>query len=92
MMKGLVRACTQKGVCQWLFDSTGVETRVSKGKREDYLEKDCWKRHKSGGMDELGIMLTENVELISRCDDLLDALRWDEEMNFTMNHDLNLFK
>ena len=62
-----------------LFDSIRVDPRGLKGNREDYLEKDCWERQKSGGVEELEIMLTENIELILKCDSHIGAMRWDED-------------
>lgn len=53
-----------------MFDSIRVEPRGLKGKREDYLDKNCWERQKSRGVEELQIMLTENIELILKCDSL----------------------
>ena len=51
----LVRTRTQERGCERLFYGTGMDTRRSKGEREtkDHLEKDCRKREKQGGMEEL---------------------------------------
>lgn len=58
-----------------MFGSIGVEVRGSKRKREDYLEKDYLERHNSSGVEQLDVTLTENVELILKCDSLLGAMR-----------------
>ena len=51
----LVRTRTQERGCERPLYGTGMDTRRSKSEREtkDHLEKDCRKREKRGGMEEL---------------------------------------
>ena len=51
----LVRARNQERGCEQLLYGIRVDTRRSKGKREtkDHLEKDCRKRERQGGVEEL---------------------------------------